>query len=149
MKTIKQILKEKGNEIWSTTPDTFVFDALKVMDEKDIGAMLVMEKRRVVGIFSERDYARKVILEGKSSKNTTVREIMSTPVVFITQDKTAEQGMALMTAKHVRHLPVYDTTGKKLIGVISIGDLVKAIITEQKIVIDKLEKFISASPTFS
>lgn len=140
MKTIEQILKEKGPDIWHTTPETIVFDALRIMADKNIGALMVMDSGKLVGIFSERDYARKVILKGKSSKSTTVREIMSTQIFFINADQTCEQGLALMTARHIRHLPVFKES--RLMGVISIGDLVKAIITEQKQVIDKLEKYI-------
>ncbi|KAF0107145.1 MAG: signal transduction protein with cbs domain [Anaerolineaceae bacterium] len=141
MRTIKQILKQKGEEIWSINPDTMVFEALQLLAAKDVGALLVMEDGQPVGIFSERDYARKVILKEKSSKETPVREIMSAHLISITPDQTNEQGLALMTARRIRHLPVI--TGKKLVGFISIGDLVKSIIDEQKIAIDKLEKYAS------
>lgn len=141
MKTIKLILKQKGREIWSAAPDMTVFQALQLMAEKDIGALPVLENGKLVGIFSERDYARKVILKGRSSQRTLVREIMSTHIISITMDKTNEYGLALMSAKHIRHLPVLD--GQKLVGFISIGDLVKSIIEEQKVVIDKLEQHIS------
>jgi CBS domain-containing protein len=140
MKTIKHILRSKGKEIWSTTPDATIFEALKVMAEKDVGALPVMDGKKLVGIFSERDYARKVILKGKSSKKMPVKEIMSTHLVTITADQTNEQGLVLMTAKHVRHLPVMQ--GQNLVGFISIGDLVKSIIDEQKQVIDKMEQYI-------
>jgi len=140
MKTISQILKGKGNDTWHVTPETLVFDALKLMAEKDVGALLVMRKGKVAGIFSERDYARKVILKGKSSKKIPVSEIMSTQVIFITPDQSCEKGLALMTAAHVRHLPVFE--GESLIGVVSIGDLVNAVMSEQKQVIDKLEQHI-------
>ncbi|MFH2103120.1 MAG: CBS domain-containing protein [Chloroflexota bacterium] len=140
MKTIRQILKQKGRQIWSTAPDAHVFDALKLMAEKDVGALLVMDGEKVVGVFSERDYSRKIILKGKTSQTTLVHEIMSSPVVFIPADQTCEEGLALMTARHIRHLPVFD--GRKLIGVVSIGDLVKAVMQTQKQVIDKLEKYI-------
>ncbi|MEZ0394905.1 MAG: CBS domain-containing protein [Anaerolineales bacterium] len=140
MKTIRLILKQKGRKIWSATPDMTVFQALQLMAEKDIGALPVLEDGKVVGIFSERDYARKVILKGRSSHETRVREIMSAPVLCIDPDQTNEYGLALMTAKHVRHLPVLE--GETLVGFISIGDLVKSIIEEQKIVIDKLEQHI-------
>jgi CBS domain-containing protein len=136
MKTIQHLMRLKGKEIWTTTPETSVFEALKIMAEKDIGAMPVMEGKKVVGIFSERDYARKVILKGKSSKDMPVREIMSTHLVLITPDQTTEQGLALMSAKHVRHLPVMQN--QELVGFLSIGDLVKSIIDEQNLVIDKL-----------
>jgi CBS domain-containing protein len=141
MKTIKHIMRLKGKEIWSTAPDAKVFEALKVMAEKDIGAMPVLDGKKLVGIFSERDYARKVILKGKSSKKTPVSEIMSTNLITITPDLTNEQGLVLMTAKHIRHLPVIQ--GEKLVSFISIGDLVKSIIDEQSEVIDKMGQYIS------
>ncbi len=140
MKTIRLILKQKGKEIWSASPNMTVFDALKIMAEKDVGALPVLEGKKLVGIFSERDYARKVILKGKASKKTPVGEIMSTHLVTITPNQTNEQCLALMTEKHVRHLPVLQDL--KLVGFISIGDLVKSIIDEQKQVIDKLEQHI-------
>lgn len=140
MKTIGQILKEKGNDTWHVAPETLVFDALKLMADKDVGALLVLRDGTVQGIFSERDYARKVILKGKSSKTIPVSEIMSTKVIFITPDQTSEKGLALMTTAHIRHLPVFE--GKTLIGVVSIGDLVNAVMSEQKQVIDKLEQYI-------
>jgi CBS domain-containing protein len=140
MKTIKYVMRDKGGEIWTITPDTSVFDALKIMAEKDIGALPVLDGKKLVGIFSERDYARKVILKGKSSKNMAVSEIMSTNLIIITPNQTTEQGLALMTAKHVRHLPVIQE--RKLVGFISIGDLVKSIISEQNQVIDKMGKYI-------
>jgi CBS domain-containing protein len=140
MKTIRLILKKKGKEIWSASPTMTVFDALQIMAEKDIGALPVLDGKNMVGIFSERDYARKVILKGRASKKTLVQDIMSTHLVTITPDQTNEQGLALMTEKHVRHLPVMQN--KKLVGFISIGDLVKSIIEEQKVVIDKLEQHI-------
>jgi CBS domain-containing protein len=143
MRTIRQILKQKGKELWNISPDAMVFEALQMMAAKDVGALLVMERRKLVGIFSERDYARKVILKEKSSKETPVREIMSAHLISITPDQTNEQGLALMTARHVRHLPVF--SGKKLVGFVSIGDLVKSIIDEQKLVIDKLERYASQS----
>ncbi len=140
MKTIKFVLRLKGKEIWSIPPDTSVFDALKIMAEKDIGALPVLDGKKLVGIFSERDYARKVILQGKSSKNIPVSEIMSTSLIVITPDLTTEQGLALMTAKHVRHLPV--VYKEELVGFISIGDLVKSIISEQNQIIDKMGEYI-------
>jgi signal-transduction protein with cAMP-binding, CBS, and nucleotidyltransferase domain len=140
MKTIRQILNEKGHGIWSTNPDTLVFDALKIMADKDVGALLVLQGEKLVGIFSERDYARKIILHGKSSQHTTVSEIMTPHVVYATPDQTNEQGLTLMTAKHVRHLPIFD--GDKLVGMVSIGDLVKSVISEQKVLIEQLEAYI-------
>ncbi|MEW6092785.1 MAG: CBS domain-containing protein, partial [Chloroflexota bacterium] len=140
MKTITHILKQKGREIWSTTPDATVFEALQIMAAKDVGALPVLDGKKLVGIFSERDYARKVILKGKSSKKIPIREIMSAHLVTISPDQTNEQGLALMTTRHIRHLPVLQD--QKLVGFISIGDLVKSIIDEQKQVIDKLEQHI-------
>lgn len=147
MKTIRQIIKEKEAEIWWTTPDTHVFSALSLMAEKSVGALLVIDKGKIVGIFSERDYARKVILKGKSSKDMFVREIMTTNVRFITPEQTCEQALALMTEKHIRHLPVLQDD--QLIGIVSIGDLVKAVIDEQKKTIDKLEKYILANTSIT
>jgi CBS domain-containing protein len=140
MQTIRKILSEKGNEIWSTTPGATVYEALQIMAEKDVGALPVLNGEKLVGIFSERDYARKVILVGKSSKKTLVKEIMTPHVVYATSDMTSEQGLTLMTAKHIRHLPVID--GDDLTGMVSIGDLVRSIISEQKETISQLEQYI-------
>jgi len=140
MQTIRKILSEKGNEIWSTSPGATVYEALQIMAEKDVGALPVINGDKLVGIFSERDYARKVILVGKSSKKTLVKEIMTPHVVFATPDMTNEQGLTLMTAKHIRHLPVVE--GNDLTGMVSIGDLVRSIISEQKELISQLEQYI-------
>ena len=147
MKTIRQAIKDKGTEIWRTSPDTHVYAALSLMAEKGVGALIVIDQEKIVGIFSERDYARKVILMGKSSKDIYVREIMTTNVRFITPEQTCEQALALMTDKHIRHLPVLE--GDKLVGIVSIGDLVKAVIDEQKKTIDKLEKYILANTSIT
>jgi len=144
MKTIGQLLHYKGHEIWSILPEEKVFDALKLMAEKDIGALLVLEEEMLVGIFSERDYARKVILEGKSSKTIPVREIMTTELVCGCPEQTVEQGLALMNAKHVRHLPIVDNS--RLIGIVTIGDLVKAVISEKEDLIYFYEMYIHGSP---
>jgi CBS domain-containing protein len=141
MKTIAHIMRLKKKEIWTIAPDATVFEALKVMAEKDIGAMPVLNGKKLVGIFSERDYARKVILKGKSSKKTPVSEIMSTNLITITPNQTNEQGLVLMNAKHIRHLPVIQE--EELVGFISIGDLVKSIINEQKEVIGQQGQYIS------
>ena len=141
MKSVKQILQDKENEVWKVTPDTTVFDALELMAEKNIGALLVLEADKLIGIFSERDYARKVILKGKASRNTHIKEIMSTKVLYVGPDQSIEECMALMTDKRIRHLPVL--AGDELLGIISIGDVVKAIISEQEITIHWLEKYIS------
>ena len=141
MKSAAQILKSKPQQAVETvTPSTSVFDALKRMAEKNIGALLVMEDEKIAGIFTERDYARKIILMGRSSKETLVRDIMSSPVMCVRPDQSNEECMALMTDNRMRHLPVVDNG--KLIGLISIGDLVKDIISEQKFIIDQLEHYI-------
>lgn len=141
MTTLRQLLKTKGHDIWSVTPDTSVFDTLVLMADKDIGALLVLENGQTVGIVSERDYARDIILKGRASKDTPVRDIMTTRVVAAHADQSIEECMTLMTDKRIRHLPVTDDGN--LLGVISIGDLVKSIIAEQKSLIDQLEHYIS------
>jgi CBS domain-containing protein len=144
MKTVTQLLRTKGHEVLSVSPDTRVFAALQLMAEKNVGALLVLEGGQVVGIFSERDYARKVILKGKSSREIPVREIMSSDVLYVRPEQTIEQCMALMTDKRVRHLPVFD--GDRLVGVISIGDVVKAVISEQEFMIEQLQNYITGGP---
>ena len=141
MTTVGQILEEKGNAVWSVRPDDTVFDSIRMMADKGIGSLLVMDDGRLVGIVTERDYARKVILEGKSSKNLAVRDVMTTRVLCVTPDRTVDECMALMTDKRARHLPVLDQ--KKVVGLVSIGDLVKATIAEQKILIDQLQHYIA------
>jgi CBS domain-containing protein len=141
MKTVGQLLKAKGNQVWSINPDRSVLDALRMLAEKDVGALLVLEEEEVVGIFSERDYARKIILKGKTSRETQVREIMSKKVFYVTPDQAIEECMALMTMERIRHLPVLDDG--KLAGIISIGDVVKTIISNQQFMIDQLEKYIT------
>ncbi|MEE9596550.1 MAG: CBS domain-containing protein [Acidiferrobacterales bacterium] len=141
MKTVQQILDAKGSDVWSITPDASVLEAIKLMAEKEVGALLVMTGKKLVGIVSERDYARKVILKGRSSQETSIQDIMTTHVVYVSPDQSIEECMALMTEKHIRHLPVMD--GKQLRGMLSIGDLVKAVIAEQKLVIKELERYIS------
>ncbi|MGQ0579309.1 MAG: CBS domain-containing protein [Betaproteobacteria bacterium] len=141
MKSAAQILKSKPEQtVHSITPSTSVFDAVRRMAENNIGALLVMEDVKIVGIITERDYARKIILMGRSSKETPVRDIMTSPVMYVRPDHTNEECMALMTDNRVRHLPVMDNG--KLIGLISIGDLVKDIIAEQKFTIQQLEHYI-------
>ena len=140
MKTVKQLLQGKTKALCTVSPGTPVFEALKQMAEKDIGALLVVENGRLAGILSERDYARKVILHGKSSHDTPVREIMTERVVYVQPKNTVEECMALMTDKRIRHLPVLDND--KLIGVLSIGDLVKETISEQQFMIKQLESYI-------
>ena len=140
MKTLKQLLEAKGREVYSIGPDARVFDALKLMADKSVGALIVMEGGRILGILSERDYARKVILHGKSSHDLQVREIMTSKVIAVQPGQTVEECMALMTEKRIRHLPV--TEGERLIGVLSIGDLVKEVIAEQQQTIEQLESYI-------
>ena len=141
MMTVRQILKNKGSQVWSTEPQVTVYAALQLMAEKDIGALLVLADGKLVGIFSERDYARKVILHGKSSAETRVSEIMTSDVVTVGPDQTIGECMALMTEKRFRHLPVVE--GDQVLGVISIGDVVKAIISNQQFVITQLEGYIT------
>lgn len=140
MKTVKRLLEAKGHDVWSIEPDASVYDALKMMADKRVGALLVLESRKLVGIISERDYARRVILKGRASKDTRVREIMTSNVIYARPDETVEECMALMTDKRVRHLPVL--AGDQLIGIVSIGDLVKDIISEQEFMIEQLENYI-------
>ena len=141
MTTVEKLLDSKERHIWSIEPNSFVYDAIKLMAEKGIGALVVMEGERLVGILSERDYARKVILKGKSSKKTPVADIMTKDVLFARPEQNVEECMAVMTEKHIRHLPVMD--GRQVVGMISIGDLVKTIIAEQKFTIEQLEHYIS------
>ena len=140
MKTVKQLLQGKTKALCTVSPGTPVFEALKQMAEKDIGALLVVENGKLAGILSERDYARKVILHGKSSHDTPVREIMTERVVYVQPKNTVEECMALMTDKRIRHLPVLEND--KRIGVLSIGDLVKETISEQQFMIKQLESYI-------
>lgn len=139
--TVSQILKGKGNQVWTTSPDTTVYQALKLMSDKNIGALVVLDKGKMVGIFTERDYARKVILRGKSSMETPIKEIMTHKVYCIPPTCTVEESMALMTEKRVRHLPVLDEN-ETLIGVVSIGDVVKKIIDNQEFTIRQLDNYI-------
>ena len=141
MTSIRQLLKEKGHDVWSTSPKTSVYDALLLMAEKNVGALLVLRDGEPVGIVSERDYARKVVLHGKISMNTPVGDIMTEEVISIDPQITIKEAMALMTEKHIRHLPVIE--GAEIIGLISIGDLVKSIITDQEFMINQLEMYIS------
>ncbi len=140
MKTVAQLLALKSTAVASVAPEATVLEALKVLAEKNIGAVLVMDGTRLAGMFSERDYARKVILQGKSSLDTPVREIMTDKVLCVHPEQSVEECMGLMTDKRVRHLPVMD--GATLIGVLSIGDLVKETISEQQFMIKQLESYI-------
>jgi CBS domain-containing protein len=141
MKTVAQILRTKGHEVFSISPERSVFEALGLMAEKNVGALLVVEGGRLTGIFSERDYARKVILKGKASRETPVREIMTSRVLYVSPEQSVHDCMALMTDKRVRHLPVL--AEERLVGLISIGDVVKAIITEQEFIIEQLQNYIT------
>jgi CBS domain-containing protein len=143
MTTARTILQEKGSDVWSVTPDTLVFEALRIMAEKNVGALIVLHDEKVAGIFSERDYARKVILKGKSSNQTAVKEIMTPDVITVGPDQWIEECMSLMSSKHIRHLPVLENN--KVIGMISIGDVVKAIIHEKERTIKHLENYITGS----
>jgi CBS domain-containing protein len=142
MESVGQLLKAKGGAVVSIAPGASVLDAVKLMAEKSIGALLVMEGGRVAGIISERDYARKVILHGRASHSTEVREIMSAPVHTVGLAHTVEECMALMTDKRIRHLPVVE--GGRVAGMLSIGDLVKAVIADQQATIRQLESYIHA-----
>ncbi len=144
MRTVREILSNKGYDIYSVSPDDTIFEALKLMAEKKIGAVLVMEHGSVVGIMSERDYARKVALEGKSSRDALVSEIMSEKVIYVDYDRQVDECMALMIEKRIRHLPVFEN--EKLTGLISIGDVVKAIIDEKEFVINQLVHYIKSTP---
>ncbi|MBF0288001.1 MAG: CBS domain-containing protein [SAR324 cluster bacterium] len=143
METVENLLRTKSSCIWSIEPDATAYQALEFMAEKNIGALLVTQKEKLVGIFSERDYARKVILQGKSSKETLVSELMTREVCYVTPNSTIEECMALMTEKHVRHLPVL-ANGTTLIGIVTLGDVIKQIITHQEFTIRELEKYITS-----
>ncbi len=138
MSSVRRILQIKGQDIWSTTPETSVYDALRLMADKDIGALIVLDGGKLVGIFSERDYARKVILYGKSSRETQVKEVMTTKVTTVHPEQTVHECMQLMLDKHIRHLPV--VLDERVMGVVSIGDIVNDIIYQQKESIKQLEK---------
>lgn len=141
MKTsVRQLLQAKGNRVHTVEPGLSVYEALEVMASYDIGALLVVEDSRLIGIFSERDYARKVILMGRGSKDTLVKEIMTDEVITVSPSSTVGDCMALMTGKRIRHLPVVE--GEELMGLISIGDVVKAIMSEQELMITELESYI-------
>ena len=138
---VKQILNQKGRDVWSVPPDATIYEALELMAEKNIGAVLVMEGDTLAGIFSERDYARKVVLQGKSSQETPVRDGMTEEVICVRPDQSVEGCMSLMTEKRIRHLPVLE--GESVVGVISIGDVVKSVISQQANTIEHLESYIT------
>jgi len=142
MTTVAQILKSKpDNTVHSTTPTASVFDAVKLMADKNIGALLVKEGERIVGVITERDYARKIVLMARASKDTPVRDVMTANVMFVQPERSSEECMALMTENRLRHLPVLDQG--RLVGLVSIGDLVKDVISEQKFIIQQLEQYIA------
>jgi CBS domain-containing protein len=141
MKMVRNILDRKGDNIWTISPDATVLEALKLMAEKEIGALLVLDKGKVTGIISERDYARKVVLKGRSSKDAPVKDIMSDKVIYVNPSTSVEDCMVLMINKRVRHLPVFEDD--RLSGLISIGDVVKEVIDEKEVVIDELVRYIT------
>lgn len=141
MKSVRDILKVKGSDVWCVEPNATVFDALRRMAEKEVGALVVTEGAQVVGLISEREYARKVVLQGRTSPTTLVKEIMISPVVYIHLDQAIEECMSLMTEKRTRHLPVIEDG--KLVGLISIGDIVKSIIADQQFLIEQLVRYVS------
>ncbi len=141
MKTVNDLLQVKGNDLWAVRPGESVCDALKVMKQRNIGAVVVLDEGKLAGIFSERDYARRVVLEGRTSKSTSVADVMNAAVRYVKPDHTVEDCMTLMSEKHIRHLPVLE--GDKLIGMISISDVVKAIVSNQDLKIKTLETYIT------
>ena len=141
MTTVRHILQEKGNRVWTTSPDASVRDAVRLMDESNVGVLVVSTGDEVVGIVSERDIARKLILKERSSSSTLVKDIMTPEVITIASEQSIDECMALMTSKHIRHLPVVD--GAKLAGLISIGDVVKAMIVEKESLIKELQNYIT------
>jgi CBS domain-containing protein len=137
---VRNILQKKGNAVYSVTPDMIVYDALEFLEDKNLGALVVVENGKLVGIFTERDYARKVILKGRASKETLVRDVMTERPVFVTPNSTIEECMQLMSEKWIRHLPVLEND--QLVGVISIGDVVRFIINEKDFIIQNLQHYI-------
>jgi CBS domain-containing protein len=143
MRTVREILNKKGNLIWSVSPNATVYEALQLMAEKEAGAVLVIDNEKIKGILSERDYARKVVLHGKFSKDTSVNDIMSEKVIYVEPSQSIEECMAIMISKKIRHLPVLENN--KLSGIISIGDVVEAVLEEKESVIGELTRFIQGT----
>ena len=139
--TVREIIKRKGQDVWSVSPESTVYQAIEIMADKHIGALLVLAGGKLVGIISERDYARKVILRGKSSKETRVREIMTSPVIFVQPQDSVDECMKIITENHIRHLPVLED--EKVVGVISIGDVVNWIISAQDHTIQQLQNYVT------
>ncbi len=142
MKTLKQLIESKNKKLASVAPEQTVLRALEIMAEVDVGALLVMDGKRLAGVFSERDYARKVILQGKASRHTPVSEVMTSKVICVAPDRTVEECMAIMTEKHIRHLPIVDDD-HNVLGIVSIGDVVKEMLSQQKFIIGQLESYIT------
>jgi len=142
MKTLKQLIDGKNKKLTVVAPGQTVLRAIEIMAEVNVGALLVLDGKRLVGVFSERDYARKVILQGKASRHTLVSEVMTGKVIYVTQERTIEECMAVMTEEHIRHLPVLDAQ-QNVLGIISIGDVVKEMISQQKFIISQLENYIT------
>jgi CBS domain-containing protein len=141
MSTVRNILQKKGNAVYSVSPDSSVYDALEDLEEKNLGGLVVVENGKLIGVFTERDYARKVILKGRSSKETCVRDIMTSRPIFVNPDTTIDECMQLMTDKTIRHLPLLEN--EELVGILSIGDIVKYIIGEKDFIIENLEHYIT------
>jgi len=141
MKTVNDMLRDKGHSVWFVAPDATVFEALELMAAKNVGAVLVLDGNRLVGILSERDYARKVTLLGKTSRDTPVSEIMTGRVLYVNADQTIQECMALMTEKRIRHLPVLE--GDRVVGIVTIGDVGRAIISDQQFMLAQLEHYIT------
>ncbi len=145
MRTLKQFIDSRPRKLAAISPEQSVLRALEIMAEYDVGALLVLDGRKLVGVFSERDYARKVILQGKASRNTKVSEVMTGRVYYASLDTSFEECMALMTEKRFRHLPILDTE-RNVVGIISIGDVVKELLTQQQFIIGQMEKYITGQP---